>query len=144
VFRPVYLAALTLALASVVACRIQPPAPTPPVVIKRDAATPIPSPTASPIPTVAILAVRGGTIGSPSAFLIHAPPGATCTVDYHAPPGSQSAPLVVPPVVADQTGNARIIWSIPDKTAVGIAHVTITCDGRQADADFPIQMPTIE
>ncbi len=142
-FRPVYLVALALALATV-ACQFRPPAPTPPVTIKRNAATPIPSPTSSPIPEVAILSVRGGVIGSPSAFLIHAPPGTTCTADYRPPEGSQSAPLDLQPVVADDSGNARILWSIPNNTVVGTAHVTITCNGRTAEADFPIRLPPIE
>ncbi len=90
------------------------------------------------------MSVRGGVIGSPSAFLVHAPPGASCTVDYRPPDGSQSEPLVLPPAVADATGNLRWIWSIPDKTMPGVAHVTVTCNGRVAQADFPISMPTIE
>ena len=142
-FRPVYLVALALAFAGV-ACQFQPPAPTPQVRIRIDAATPIPSPTSSPIPVVAIMSVRGGVIGSTSAFLIHAPPGTTCTADYRAPAGSTADPMVFQPVVSDETGNARIVWQIPNNTAVGFGHVTITCGDRKADMDFPIQLPTIE
>jgi hypothetical protein len=141
-----FLLAMTLGLLSACASPSQPQPSLPATVIppRLAGATPIPSPTSSPVPEVAILSIRGHTLGMTNAVIAHAPPGATCTLTYVQPPGTPAPADTFNPAVADAKGEVRWVWTLSPRTPVGPASVTVSCGGKSVTSSFFVELPSVE
>lgn len=106
--------------------------------------TPIPQPTATPEPApvqtggVEFITVRGAAPWGTAFVEVLTAPGATCSIGYVTPAGTQSQAQGLVVRTADGSGYVSWSWSIGSRTRPGTGSVTVTCDGVSARSSIVI------
>jgi hypothetical protein len=89
---------------------------------------------------VTIVSVEGGIVGGPATLSAQAPPGASCSISYTTPAGTQSTAAGLVLKAADSSGQVSWAWTIGSSTRPGTGGVTVTCSpGGAATATIAIR-----
>lgn len=111
-----------------------PPAPPPPA--QGEATTPaLPIPTPAPDPTppaaggVQFVSVQGARPGGTAQVTVQTAPGATCSIQYITPAGTNSTARGLETRTATTSGQVSWSWVIGSNTRAGMGMVTVTCGG---------------
>ncbi|OJV91590.1 MAG: hypothetical protein BGO39_20655 [Chloroflexi bacterium 54-19] len=111
-----------------------PPTPTPlPPVVKTAAPKQAPAPAG-----VQFTSVQGGRPGAYASVTVQTAPGASCSISYTTPHGTDSTAAGLVNKNANGAGVASWSWKIGTNTYTGTGEVDVTCNGNSASASITI------
>jgi len=107
-----------------------------------DTSAPPPPPPAPPPPSasgVTFISVLGARPGGVASANVQTSPGASCSISYVTPAGTQSKAQGLVTKTAGADGTASWAWNIGSSTRPGTGTVTVTCGGASASAPITIE-----
>ena len=88
---------------------------------------------------VKFVSVEGGPPNGTASVTVQTKPGASCSIQYKTPSGTNSTAQGLVNQTASSTGAVSWSWKIGSSTRPGKGSVLVTCDGQSASSSITIQ-----